>query len=245
MKKLLSILVLSAFAYCGDLNVAVAANVTYPFAELKAKFNETNPDIKIIETFGASGNFNTQIKNGAPFDIFLAANVEFAQDLYNNGFAINEAKIYAKGKLAIFTVRNFDIKNLDILKSKDIKTITIANPKTAPYGEAAIQTFQSLKIYDEIKDKIVEAKSIGEALTQTVSASDIGFVAASALFSPKMQKYRQGVNFVLVDSSLHKPIEQGMVLLKHAKDNKEAQIFYDFLLSDAAKEIFLKYGYEI
>lgn len=245
MKKIVLLMLIAAFSIAGEIKVAAAANTTYAFDELLAKFKELRPDIKVDVSLGASGAFATQIRNGAPFDIFMAADMAFAQGLYEDGNAVLPAVIYAKGKLAIFTIRNFDLsKGLELLKDSNIKTISIANPNVAPYGAATVQAFKNAEIYDEIEGKIVQAKSIGEALSQAMSASDVGFVAASAIYSPKMSKYKEGQNYAFVDSSLYSPIEQGIVILKKAKDSADAKAFYDFILSDDAKSIFKKFGYE-
>ena len=178
--------------------------------------------------------------------------MKFADNLHKEGFATAPAKTYAKGKVSMFSVRGVDLsKGLEILKDPSVKTISIANPKAAPYGTASVQAFQKAGVYDEIKGKIVEAKSIGEALSQALKASDVGFIAASAMYAPKMAKdgcngrpCKEGENFVLVDASLYEPIAQGMVVLNRAKDNAEAKAFYDFILSDKGRAIFAKYGYE-
>lgn len=245
MRKIILTLILSVFAFANQLNIAAAANTTYAFEELKSEFKKLYPDVDLQVNLGSSGQLNAQIKNAAPFDIFMAANMDFAKDLYDSGFAINEPVVYAKGKVAMMSVREFDLsKGLEILKDSKIKTITIANPKTAPYGAASVEAFKKFGIYDEIKDKIVEAGSISQALSQTMSASDIGFVAASAMYSPKMKDYKEGKNYILVDSKFYTPINQGMVILKHGKDNKFAKSFYDFILSQKGREIFQKYGYD-
>lgn len=245
MKKIFLAVVLAIFSYAGDLNIAAAANTTYAFDEIKVEFKKLHPQTNLNVSLGASGALSTQIRNGAPFHIFMAANMKFVDDIYKDGLAFTPAVVYAKGKLAMFSTRGIDLnKGLEILKDPNVKTISIANPKTAPYGAASITAFEKSGIYDAIKNKIVEAKSIGEALSQALSASDIGFVAASAMYSPKMAQYKEGKEFVLVDSSLYDPIAQGIVILNTAKDNAEAKAFYDFILGEKGKEIFKKYGYD-
>lgn len=247
MKKIFFVL-LSAFILswlnAKDVLVYAAANTTYAFSELVQKFNQTNPDVNIKLTLGASGGLTTQIKNGAKADLFLAANMDFAQNLYDSGFALTKPVVYAKGRLAIFSLNRIDLlKGLDSLK--DAKSISIANPKTAPYGEASIEALKNAGLFQALKDRIIYAQKISETLSQALSAADAGFIAASAVYSPKMQDYKEGVNFIFVDSSLYSAIKQGIVLLKNAKDNAAAKKFYDFILGDEAKAIFKKYGYEI
>ncbi|WP_162165332.1 molybdate ABC transporter substrate-binding protein [Campylobacter fetus] len=245
MKKLLLIVAFVVASFASELSIAAAANTTYAFDDIKSEFKKLYPDVNLNVSLGSSGKLVAQIKNGAPFEVFMSADMDFAKTLYKDGFAINDAVIYAKGKVAMLSVRGFDVtKGLEVLKDPKIKTIVIANPKTAPYGAASIEAFKNAGIYDAIKDKIVEAGSIGEALSQTLTAGDIGFVAASAMYSPKMAEYKEGKEFSLVDSKLYTTIDQGIVILKNGENNKLAKDFYDFILGEKGKEIFTKYGYE-
>lgn len=244
MRKLFVFLVFVVYGFAAQLNVAAAANTTYAFDEIKAEFAKLYPEAQLNVSLGSSGKLVTQIENGAPFDIFMSADMNFASRLYKKGIAKDEPKVYAKGKLAMLSVRGFNLgKGLEVLGDKNIKTIIIANAQTAPYGTASVEALKNAKIYDGIKNKIIQAGSIGEALSQTLKAGDIGFVAASAMFSPKMANYKEGENFVLVDSGLYSPISQGIVIIKQPNQTDLAQKFYDFILSDKGREIFEKYGY--
>ncbi|WP_139452339.1 molybdate ABC transporter substrate-binding protein [Campylobacter armoricus] len=245
MKKFLALIFLCIFGYSADINIAAAANVAYAFKALQKEFQKQNPDISVNVSLGASGNLVSQIKNGAPFDIFMAANMKFAQNLYDDNFASTKPVIYAQGALALLSVRMDLSKGLNTLNDEKVKIITIANPKAAPYGQASIETMQNSKIYEQVKGKIVEAKSIGEALTQTLKAADVGFIAASALYEDGLKKYNleEGKNYILIDSNLYEPINQGIVITSYGKDNAKAKKFYDFILSPEAKEIFKAYGY--
>lgn len=250
MKKILLLLCICVFGYSANINIAAAANVAYAFKALESEFKKENPNTTINVTLGASGNLVAQIKNGAPFDIFMAANMKFAQNLYDENFAITKPVIYAQGALALLTLRTNVVdlsKGLDALKDDKVKLIAIANAKTAPYGQASIEALNKTQIYPNIKNKIIEAKSIGEALTQTLKATDAGFIAASALYEEGLKKYdlKEGINYILVNPSLYTPIDQGIIITKHAKDNKEAKKFYDFILSEKGKAIFKAYGYSV
>ncbi|QQF52882.1 molybdate ABC transporter substrate-binding protein [Campylobacter fetus] len=245
MKKLLLIAAFIVASFASELSIAAAANTTYAFDDIKAEFKKLNPDANLNVSLGSSGKLVAQVKNGAPFEVFMAANMDFANGLYKDGFAMNEAVVYAKGKVAMLSVRGFDLsKGLEVLKDPKVKTIIIANPKTAPYGTASIEAFKNAGIYDAIKDKIIEAGSIGEALSQTLKAGDVGFIAASSMYSPKMSEYKEGKDFVLLDSKLYTSIDQGIVILKNGEKNELAKKFYDFILGEKGKEIFAKYGYE-
>lgn len=238
MRTLLIILAFTICSFASNLNVAAAANTAYALEEIKREFTKIHPDAKINITLGSSGKLVAQIKNGAPFDLFLSANTSFADTLYKDGFAVDKPQIYTSGSVAILSVRGYE-PSLNSLKNKDIKTIIIANPKTAPYGAATIEALKNAGIYDEIKHKIVESNSIGDALNQTIKAGDIGFVAASALKAKQMLQY---TNYSILDGSLHTSIDQAMVILNNG--NKLAKAFYDFILSKPAQDIFAKFGYK-
>jgi molybdate transport system substrate-binding protein len=245
MKKIiLSFMVLYSSIFAGQINIAVAANVSYAMDKLIAEFNKTNPDTKVQVTLGSSGKLTAQIKNGAPFNIFMAANMQFPQSLYDDNIAITKPIVYAQGAIAMFTVKNVDFSDgINIIKKDSIVKIAIANPKTAPYGAAAIEAMTNAKLYEEIKDKLVYAESIAQTVTYITTAVDIGFIAKSSLYDENMSQYKENINWIDVDPSLYTPINQGIVIINNAKENKEVKAFYDFILSPSAKIIFKKYGY--
>jgi len=242
MKKLFLFFILSAtFLNAGTINIAVAANVSYAIDELIAEFNKTHKDTKVRVTLGSSGKLTTQIKHGAPYHLFMAANMKFPQSLYDDKIAKDAPVIYALGSLAILSKEAKDMsKGIELLKSDEIYKIAIANPKTAPYGTAAMQAFKSAGIYADIKDKLIFGESISQTVSFAITAADIGLIAKSSLYSKTMLKYKENKNWVEVDAKLYTPIEQGIVMIE---DNKDTKAFYDFILSDSAKNIFKKYGY--
>ena len=242
MKKLLLFLMLcTALLNANTLNIAVAANVSYAMDELIAEFNKTNKDTKVRVTLGSSGKLTAQIKHGAPYHIFMAANMKFPQSLYDDKIAKGAPVIYALGSLAILSKEDKDMsKGIKLLKGDDIYKIAIANPKTAPYGTAAMEAFENAGIYEDIKDKLIFAESISQTVSFAITAADIGLIAKSSLYSKTMLKYKQNLNWVEVDAKLYTPIEQGIVMIE---EDKETKAFYDFILSQSARDIFKKYGY--
>lgn len=247
MKKFFFILLsllLSTSLFAGEIKLAIAANVQNAFPKLAEKFNELHPNITLKPSFGASGAFRTQIKNGLDYDIFLSANVGFAKEIYDANLATKEPEIYAQGALALFSTKNLDFSNgLDILKDNSIKKISVANPQTAPYGKASIETLENTKLYDDVKSKLIFAESIGQVTAQVSSAADIGFVAKSTFYTKDMNKYKEGINWLSVDPSLYNPINQAMVIIKSSKNLNETEVFYNFLLSENGKKIFRDFGY--
>lgn len=242
MKKLLTLFILStAILSAGTINIAVAANVSYAIDELIAEFNKTDKETKVRVTLGSSGKLTAQIKHGAPYHLFMAANMMFPKSLYDDKIAKHPPVIYALGSLAILSKDPKDMsKGIELLRSDEIYKIAIANPKTAPYGGAAMQAFKSAGIYDEIKSKLIFAESISQTVSFAITAADIGLIAKSSLYSQTMIKYKENINWVEVDPALYTPIEQGIVMIE---DDKDTRAFYEFILSPTAREIFKKYGY--
>src|SRR5574344_1208764 len=236
MKKIiLTLAILCSTAFAGTINVAVAANVSYAINDLIKEFNKTNPDTKVEVVLGASGNFTAQIQNGAPFDVFMSADMKFPNTLHKENLTATEPALYAQGSLAMLSAKELDFsKGINVVAQENIKQIAIANPKTAPYGVAASEALKNANIYEQVESKFVFAGSISQAVTYALTAADIGFVAKSLLYEDKMSKYKENVHWVSVDPSLYTPIDQGIVVLKRAENNSEAKAFYDFILSSKA-----------
>lgn len=245
MKKIiLTLAILCSTAFAGTINVAVAANVSYAINDLIKEFNKTNPDTKVQVTLGSSGKFTAQIQNGAPFDIFLSADMKFPQALEKENLTITKPVIYAQGSLAMLSSKELDLKKgISIVEDSNINKIAIANPKTAPYGRATMEVFKNANLKEKIENKLVYAESISQTVTYAITATDIGFIAKSSLYDEKMSKYKENIHWVSVDPKLYTPIDQGIVILKRAQGDSEAKAFYDFILSKKAKDIFVKFGY--
>ncbi|HFU74503.1 MAG TPA: molybdate ABC transporter substrate-binding protein [Helicobacteraceae bacterium] len=228
--------------YAGEITVAVSANVSYAIDALKEAFVKQHPQVEVRIILGSSGKLRAQIEHGAPYGIFLSANVDYPASLYENGMGVEAPCVYAQGSLAMLSVTALDIsKGMKLLSDSSIKTIAMANPKTAPYGKATLQALKQAHVYDQVVSKIIYGESISQTVAYTVNAADIGFIATSALFTPHMQAYQEGVHWIRVNNKLYEPIEQGMLLLN---STPEYRLFYDFMLSDTAQNILAAYGYE-
>jgi len=246
----LKILIISLFIAnlltAGTINISVAANVSYAIKDLIQAFNQESPDTKVQVTLGSSGKLTAQIKNGAPYQLFMSANMKYPKALYADGIAIIEPIIYAQGTLAMLSSKKQDFsKGLDLLLDKSIHKIAIANPKTAPYGKATVEAMKNAKIYNMIANKFVYGESISQTVSYTITATDIGFIAKSSLYSPKMSHFQEGIHWTDVNATLYTPINQGIVILKEGKNNSEVKAFYDFIRSDEAKKIFEMFGYVV
>ena len=244
LKKLLLLVALMANLHAKDITIAVAANVSYAIDELKKEFNTLYPDIKVNVILGGTGKLVAQIQHKAPFDILMGANMMYPENLYKSGDAITRPIVYAQGSLAMLSTKKLDLsKGLELLEDASIKKIAIANPKTAPYGVATVEALKNAKVYETIKSKFVYGESISQTVTYATKATDLGFIAKSALFSPKMAHFKKDSNWVELDPKLYTPIDQGIVLLKHAEKSTEASAFFTFILSKRAKVIFEQFGY--
>ena len=245
MKKIiLALALLASSIFANTITVAVAANVSYAINELVAEFNKTNPDTKVQVTLGSSGKFTAQIESGAPFDVFMSADMKFPKSLFEKGFALNEPALYAQGSLAMLSSKELDFsKGINLVTDANIGKIAVANPKSAPYGTAAVEAMKNANVLDKVESKFVYAESISQAVTYATTAADVGFIAKSSLYDEKMSQYKENVNWISVDPSLYTAIDQGIVVLKNTKEEASAKAFYDFILGEKAKEIFIKFGY--
>jgi len=247
MKKMIIVwFLLCGSLFAGTVTIAVAANVSYAMDALKKVFHELHPEIQVRTILGSSGKLTAQIKHGAPYQLFMSANMQYPEALYAEKIAISEPKVYAEGTLALFSVKTHDFsKGLDLLKESDIQKIAVANLKTAPYGIAADEALKNAGLYNEVKHKFIFGESISQTVSYAVTAADIGLIAKSSLHSRQMQKYKENVHWKEIDPALYTPIEQGIVILKNAKSDPEVKAFYDFILSAEAQKILRQFGYRI
>lgn len=245
MKRFIIVLLLFTTAlFAKSINIAVAANVSYAIDELKAEFKKMHPNTDVHVTLGSSGKLSAQIKNGAPYGLFMAANMKYPEALYASKIATTKPVVYAQGALAYFSAKKMDFsQGIKLLESKSIKKIALANPTTAPYGKAAVEAIKNGGLYENIKEKFVFAESISQTVSYAMIAADVGLIAKSSLYSSKMKHYKEGINWESVDTKLYLPIKQGIVLLKYGSLDAQYKAFYEFILSQKAKDIFAKYGY--
>jgi len=238
-------LVLSACqptAYQG-ITIATAANVQYAMQDLIRAFTEQE-GIPCQTIISSSGKLTAQIKEGAPFELFVSANLKYPQNLHQQGFTLEPPKVYARGKLVLWTQHQSLLPSPQILNHPKIQHIALANPKTAPYGEAALQALQKMGLATQLKEKLVFGESISQTNQFILSQSaEIGFTARSVVVSPKLKGKGKWVE---INQAFYQPIEQGVVLIKNTQIKKVAQArkFYQFLFSEKAQKILQKHGYQ-
>lgn len=226
-----------------EVVIAAAADLKFAMDSLIAIFSKTNPDIRIKVTYGSSGNFFQQISNGAPFDLFFSADVDYPRKLQQQGKTISTVQIYGTGQLVLWS-KTIDpsIDGMNTLLSDAVKKIAIANPAHAPYGRRADESLHYYGLAEKIKDKLVVGENIAATAQYALSgAADVGIIALSLALSPAMQQ--AGGKYWLIPSQSHQPLEQGFALLLHAKDNNSAQQFVTFFTSPAAASILHSFGF--
>jgi len=227
------------------VSIAAAANLSAIKDQLGAAFAKKYPQYQAEFTFGSSGSLVTQIKNGAPFQVFMSADTGFAQNLVDAEITTGPAKVYAVGKLIFLTTKKLDLsKGLAILKDTAVVHWANCNPETAPYGRAAKEALTKMGIYDAVATKLVTAQNVTQALQFTLTSADAGFVNKSVLYTKDVHPYdKEGTFWFEVDPSLYAPIEQAFVVLTSAKDSKSAAAFAEFLFSPEAQAVFASFGY--
>ncbi len=223
--------------------VAVAANFIPPFREIAIAFETaTGHTLRVVA--GSSGNFYSQIKNSAPFDVFLSADTERPKLLEEEGLGVKDSRVtYAVGRLALWSLTPSLVKGADTLNSQHFKHLAIANPKTAPYGAAAMQVMQKLGVWDNLQPRIVTGENLGQTMGFIESGNaQLGFVALSQVLDPKLKG--KGARWD-VPTELHEPIKQDMILLTKGKDNPAARALMEFIGGPQAKAVIGRYGYEL
>ena len=233
-----------ASTFAAEVSVAVASNFTAPMQKIAQVF-EQDTGHKAVLAFGSTGNFYAQIKNGAPFQILLAADDETPARIEKEGLGVAKSRYtYATGKLVLWSKQAGLVDDkAEVLRSGKFERIAIANPKLAPYGLAAMQTLTRLDLLQSLAPKFVQGENISQAyqFIATENAA-LGFVALSQVFVDG--RIKEGSAW-MVPANLHTPIRQDAVLLVTGKDNAAAAALLVYLRSDTAKNIIRSFGYDL
>ncbi|WP_044233586.1 molybdate ABC transporter substrate-binding protein [Haliscomenobacter hydrossis] len=228
-----------------DLSVAAAANVRFALEELEKAF-EKKTKLSININYSSSGKLSTQIIQGAPFDVFVSADEEYPQSLQKAGVTANIPKVYAQGTLVLWTTKSGLSVKADgkILLSNKVQKIAIANPKTAPYGRAAIEWLKKKTLYTLVENKLVYGESIAQTTQYILAgACEIGLTAKSMVMAGEM---RGKGTWVEIDARYYEPIRQAAVITTFGqkKHPQASRVFFDFLFSAEAQKIWKKHGYK-
>ena len=232
----------ASIAIAESITIVAASSIKFAMADIVSKFNaeHRNDEVKVI--YGSSGKFTAQIQNGAPFDIFFSADVDFPQMLKKEGLTSADPVIYAFGRLVIWSSTTDATKlTLQQLSESAIRKVAIANPEFAPYGLRAKEALKSVGMWEKLQGKLVFGENI-EHTAQMVSAgaADAGIIALSLAFNPTISK--QG-GYSLIDDGLHEPLAQAFVITKRAKNSALARRFAAYVQTPESRKIMESYGF--
>ena len=230
------------------LAIAAAADLQFALVEVKDAFARSNPGVEVAVTYGSSGNFYTQLLNKAPFDLFLSADLSYPRKLVEAGLADGATEFrYSRGRLVLWVLKASPIPveqlGMQALLHPAARKVAIANPRHAPYGRAAEAVLTKSGLLDAVTPRLVFGENIGQAaqFVQT-GAADIGILALSLARAPVMVNHGR---YWEVPQDAHPPLDQGGVVLKHARNRAEALAFCAFLRSPAGLEILRRYGFVV
>ncbi len=245
-KILVGLLAAKSLIFAGEINIAAAADLKFALTKIIKIYEASNKSETVKTTFGASGKLTTQITEGAPFDLFFAANISYPERLKAVGMTFGEIKPYAVGRLVILTKKGsgVDVKQgANILLSPKVEKIAIANPDVAPYGKAAVEALKSFGVYDKVQNKIVKGENAQQAATFGITgAADVAIVAHSSALQPLVAKDTESF---LIPASAHAKMVQGYVMTKKGADNPSSKKFLTFFESKDGDAILKKYGFTL
>jgi molybdate transport system substrate-binding protein len=253
MKKLFSGILLAAAAClsalpagapAGEILVAAASDLRFAMKDLAAAFEKDRPGTKVRVVYGSSGTFYAQIRNGAPFDLFLSADMDYPERLREEGFAAAPTVPYAVGSLVLWTRKDAGLdlgKGMSVLLDPGVDRIAVANPHHAPYGMRAKESLVHYGLWDAVRRKLVFGENVAQA-AQFVRTGNAraGILSLSLAAAPPM---REAGIFVPIDPDSHRSLEQGYLVLRRAVDNGEARALARFMESAAAREILASHGF--
>lgn len=226
------------------ITIAASAQLKLPMDEIVGRFNRAHPGEHVVVVYGSSGKLLAQIQQGAPYDIYFSADMEFPRELANKGLAASPVRHYASGRIVMWSSTHDATQlTLESLKTPAFPRISIANPIHAPYGKRAEEALRAASIWTAIEPKLVFGESVAQAaqFVQTGNAQ-VGIIALAQALDPRLE--RQG-GYWLIPKHLHQPLAQGFVITQGAAASDLAQQFSEFMFSDTAQQVLTRYGYEL
>jgi molybdate transport system substrate-binding protein len=236
------LLLLAAPVRAEKITVAAAADLKFAMDEIVTVFKKDNPGDEVEVVYGSSGKAHTQIKQGAPFDLFFSADIAFVSDLVKSGLAASEVKPYAIGRIVLWSASMDATKmTLATLIDPKITHIAIANPTHAPYGQRAEEALRASGVWEKVQSKLVYGENITHTAQFVLTGNaEVGILALSLAVNPELAK-RGG--YWLIPDTMHKPLEQGFIITKRAANNALAKRFADYMDSKSVRAIMTKYGF--
>lgn len=238
----LALLLAPMSALAGSLTIAAAADLKYAMAEVVKNFRAERPDDRVEVIYGSSGKFSTQIANGAPFDMFFSADIQFPRELEKKGLTAGDTRPYAVGRIVLWSLKPELAKTpFRDLPKVAIRKFAIANPQHAPYGLRAQEAMQHQGVWEAMKPKLVMGENIAHTAQFVDSgAADAGILALALVLSPTMQG--KGA-WTLIPDDWHEPLEQGYAITRRAAANPLARDFARYMESDSARAVMRRYGF--
>jgi molybdate transport system substrate-binding protein len=230
-----------------QLRIAAAADLRFALDDLVSAFRAIHPESEITVTPGSSGNLFAQLSNEAPFDLFLSADIDYPRQLIEQGQGMKGTEFrYATGHLVLWTINESPLdvaaRGIEILRDDAVQRIALANPRTAPYGRAAVAALKCLGVYDAEESRLVYGENVAQTAQMVESqGADVGIIALSLVLSPAL---REKGKYWPVPGDAHPPILQGGVVLGWAEDAALARAFCEFLVASEGKAILRRFGFE-
>ncbi len=227
-----------------ELHIAAAADLRYAFEELRTRFEAAHPGVRVKLSYGSSGQFFAQIRNGAPFDLYFSADADYPWRLVSEGLAVDTSFfLYAVGQLVVWVPSDSPLKleTWEEVAGPHVRRLAIANPQHAPYGRAAIAVLQALGLYERVRDRLVLGENIAQTAQFVASgAAEAGLIALSLALAPEMQvrgRYRP------LPVDLYPPIAQGAVILSRARHRPEAWAFWRLVQTSEGRQVLTSFGF--
>lgn len=235
-------LLLATTARAEKITVAAAADLKFAMDEIVTSFNKSHPKDQVEVIYGSSGKFFTQVQQGAPYDMYFSADINYPRELAKNGLAASDVMPYAVGRVVLWS-NSMDATKMTLASLTDpkIAKIAIANPKHAPYGKRAEEALKASGMWDKIQSKLVFGENIAHTaqFVQTGNAQ-VGIIALALALNPELSK--KG-GFYLISDTLHQPLEQGFIITKGGADKPLAKQFTQYMTSKETRRIMTKYGF--
>lgn len=231
-------------AWAGQFTVAAASDLRFALDEIAGEYRKLYPEHKFEVIYGSSGKMTTQIKNGAPYDVFFSADISYPQQLKAAGLTASEPAVYAIGRVVIWS-NTLDASALtlkELATDNRIRRLAIAQPAHAPYGLRAKEALQAAGVWEQVQGKLVFGENIAHTAQMVESgAAEAGIIALSLAKFPSMAKHPHH----LIDDQFHQPLTQGFILTRRAADNQAARLFVRFMADAQAHRIMERYGFRL
>ncbi len=239
---LTGVLLVATPAQTETITIAAASDLKFAMDEIVASFKQVHPSDEVQVIYGSSGQFHTQIQQGAPYDLYFSADIAFPHELARAGFAASEVVPYAFGRIVLWSA-SLDATGMTLssLTDAQITRIAIANPRHAPYGKRAEEALRAAGLWESVEPKLVYGENIAHTAQFVQSGNaQVGIIALALAINPELAS-RGG--YRLIPEHLHQPLEQGYIITRRAGNSALARRFADYMGSDAARDVMIRYGF--